>query len=390
MLARLAIVGATPRLAQLARRCAGSSAAGPWAQSMPESQFDLMRRILAAPSPVGLEASMTEGVIRPYLEPLIPSSWAFRRFVGSSSLVLDSQPEAGAMSVGDPRRPLTIMIVGHSDKIRMQVRSIAEDGKVYLDSDSFLPLTLIGNEVTLFSEDPTRPGQYRSLRGGTVEALGAIHFASPALRAGDKGVSKDQIYLELHTHGANRKAQVQALGIRPGDSVILDRPIRRGVWPDTFQGAYLDNGLGCFVTTEAARMAASNASSIERVRCLYTWAAFEEIGRFGSTVLASQLQPDVILAVDVNHDYASAPGVGDKRFAPLELGKGFTLAVGAVVSASLNSLIERVAQRDGIPMQRDVVGRDTGTDAMAACLGGVDAAVTSIGFPIRNMHTVRG
>ena len=28
-----------------------------------------------------------------------------------------------------------------------------------------------------------------------------------------------------------------------------------------------------------------------------------------------------------------------------------------------------------------------GTDGMAAVLGGVDAAATSVGFPIRNMHT---
>jgi endoglucanase len=36
----------------------------------------------------------------------------------------------------------------------------------------------------------------------------------------------------------------------------------------------------------------------------------------------------------------------------------------------------------------DFSGRDTGTDAMAAALAGFDAAATSIGFPIRNMHTI--
>jgi len=35
-----------------------------------------------------------------------------------------------------------------------------------------------------------------------------------------------------------------------------------------------------------------------------------------------------------------------------------------------------------------VRGRDTGTDGMAAVLGNVDAAATSLGFPIRNMHTI--
>jgi hypothetical protein len=34
----------------------------------------------------------------------------------------------------------------------MQVRSVGADGRVWLDSDSFLPLTLVGNDVTLFSE----------------------------------------------------------------------------------------------------------------------------------------------------------------------------------------------------------------------------------------------
>jgi len=38
--------------------------------------------------------------------------------------------------------------------------------------------------------------------------------------------------------------------------------------------------------------------------------------------------------------------------------------------------------------QKDVVGRDTGTDAMAGVLASVDVAATSVGFPIRNMHTV--
>ena len=41
-----------------------------------------------------------------------------------------------------------------------------------------------------------------------------------------------------------------------------------------------------------------------------------------------------------------------------------------------------------IPVQLDVRGRDTGTDAMAGVLASVDCAATSIGFPIRNMHTV--
>ncbi|AMD00271.1 acetoacetyl-CoA reductase [Halomonas chromatireducens] len=42
--------------------------------------------------------------------------------------------------------------------------------------DAFLPNVLVGHEVKLFSEDPQVPGHYRIIQGGTVEALGAIHF----------------------------------------------------------------------------------------------------------------------------------------------------------------------------------------------------------------------
>ena len=66
------------------------------------------------------------------------------------------------------------------------------------DQDSHLPVTLIGNEAQLFSKSPTAPSQYKVINGGTVEAIGAIHFASAGLRNGTAGVKPDQLYLELH------------------------------------------------------------------------------------------------------------------------------------------------------------------------------------------------
>lgn len=346
---------------------------------MPEEQFNFMRDILAAPSPVGLEGAMTYGVIKPELEKFIPKSWAIHQFRGNAGIVVDTDPEG--------TDKLTVMIIGHADKIRMQVRSIGEDGKIWINSDSFLPMTLLGNEVILFSEDPEKPGSYRQIKGGTIEAIGAIHFADAAARSGDKGIKKEQLYLELLIHGEDKKKQILDLGIRPGDTLLLDRPIRRSFAPDTFMGAYLDNGLGCFVTAEVARIIAAEGG-LENVRCLFTFAAYEEIGRFGSRVMAGELKPDVLIGVDVNHDMDAAPGIKDKRPTPLEMGKGFTMSVGSIVSEYLNRLIEETSKQHEIPIQRDMVGRDTGTDGMAAVLASIDAAATSIGFPIRNMHTV--
>lgn len=345
---------------------------------MPEEQFERMREILAAPSPIGLEGAMTHGVLEPMISSWMPDTWRIHRFRGNAGVVVDTAPEA--------REMFTVMLIGHADKIRMQVRSIGKDGKIWVNSDSFLSSTVIGHEVQLFSQDPAAPGEYRVLEGGTIEAVGAIHFASPKLRTGDVGIKPEHLYLELQLHGKDRKQQVDALGIKPGDPILLNRPIRPGFSPDTFYGAYLDNGLGCFVVAEVARLLAEKG--LDNVRFLGAAAAYEEIGRMGSRVLAREFAPDVVIGVDVAHDYEAAPGVSEKRYTPNRMGEGFTLAHGAVVSEYLNSLYEEAAAEHGIPIQHKVTGRDTGTDAMAAVFAAIDAAATSIGFPIRNMHTI--
>lgn len=53
---------------------------------MPDAQFKLMRDILAAPSPVGLEGAMTYGVLKPYFESFAPSDWQLHQFRGNAGL----------------------------------------------------------------------------------------------------------------------------------------------------------------------------------------------------------------------------------------------------------------------------------------------------------------
>jgi len=101
---------------------------------MPESQFEFMRSIISAPSPIGFEGSMTYGVLAPYFKSFMPPSWKIHSFKGHAGIVLDTHPNRPDM--------FKLMVIGHSDKIRMQVRHISDDGKVWIDSDSFLPFTL--------------------------------------------------------------------------------------------------------------------------------------------------------------------------------------------------------------------------------------------------------
>ena len=176
---------------------------------------------------------MTKGVLSERFAKVAKPDWKEISFKGNAGVVWDTGNDKDA--------ELTVMIVGHADKIRMQVRSIDPTGKIFVNSDSFLPQTLIGNRVKMFSEDAENIGSYREYRG-TIEAIGAIHFAPPSFRSGTKGVTPNQLYLELGLHGDKRKEQVEKMGVRPGDTLILDRKIERCYAENTFSGAYLDNG----------------------------------------------------------------------------------------------------------------------------------------------------
>lgn len=353
--------------------------AKPWEQAMSDERFELLRSILDAPSPIGLEAAMTRGILEPYMRSYMQSDWDIHTFKGNAGVVLDTKP-------GDDDA-FSVMVIGHADKIRMQVRSISEDGKIWVNCDSMLPQVLVGHKVKLFSECPETPGHWRVIKGGTIEALGAIHFADAKLRNGDDGIKQKMLYLELQLHGKKKKQQVEALGIRPGDPIIYDRPIERGFSPNTYMGAYLDNGLGCFVTAEIGRLIAENGG-LDNVRYLGAMATHEEIGRFGSRVLVQQFAPDVTIAVDVAHDFTAAPGISDRRYEPLAMSEGYTLTHGSICSAALNTMITDTSTNNGIPVQHELAGRDTGTDAMAAVFSNMDSAAASIGIPIRNMHTI--
>ena len=93
----------------------------PWEQEMSDERFSLMRSILDAPSPIGLEASMTRGVLEPYMRGFMADDWKIHTFKGNAGIVLDTRP--------DDDDAFSVMVIGHADKIRMQVRSIGDDGK---------------------------------------------------------------------------------------------------------------------------------------------------------------------------------------------------------------------------------------------------------------------
>lgn len=348
----------------------------PWTVRMPDDQFLRMSEILAASSPGGFEEAKVQVIIT-QLKPVLPKNWGVTRFAGGAGLVIDTHPDCNDM--------LTIAVAGHLDQIRLLVRSIDDAGRIWLGhAESFLPAVIAGSEAKLFCNDPKNPGKFLEIRG-TIESVGAAHFVDPAVRAGEKGIKPEQLYFEPGLVGKNIAKVLKDLGVQVGDPVVFHRPIQRMLDPNVFQGAYLDNGLGCFVTAELARLIIDQGGV--NIRVLFTFTTHEENDRLGARQIVAKYGNvlDAFIAVDVDHAYAEAPGIADKHHSPLTCGGGFTLGYGSFVNLTLNGEIEAAAKATGIPMQRDSLGRDTGTDAMAAVLG--DVAPATVGFPIRCMHT---
>ena len=76
----------------------------PWVKPMSKKQFDFMREILAAPSPIGLEGAMSYGVIKPTFDRIKPKSWAVQQFKGNAGIVLDTHPGDNAKPSVMPTR----------------------------------------------------------------------------------------------------------------------------------------------------------------------------------------------------------------------------------------------------------------------------------------------
>ncbi len=172
---------------------------------------------------------MTRGILEPHLRSLMMPGWEIHTFKGNAGIVLDTAP--------DNQDAFSVMVIGHADKIRMQVRSIGDDGKIWVNSDSMLPTTLIGHKVLLFSEDPERANQWRVIRGGTIEAIGAIHFADPKLAVRRFGYQSGNDLPRITHPWGRQESPSRSFGNQTGRSHFVRPPDRAWLFSRHFYGS---------------------------------------------------------------------------------------------------------------------------------------------------------
>jgi endoglucanase len=269
---------------------------------------------------------------------------------------------------GRAERPL-MTVVGHIDEIALIVSHVSDKGFLHVvQSGGWDAQVLVGQRVEVLTREGIVPG----LVGRKPPHLTDAEERKKAVRLKD-------LHVDI---GAKDGDDARAM-VRTGDPIVvaaepLDLP------NDRLASRALDDRLGAYVALEVARRvkeAGGGAGPVAGVASVQ-----EEIGAHGAHVVAYGLEPDLAVVVDVTHA-TDAPGVDPGEVGDHGLGSGASITRGAIVSRTVNDLLDEVAAAEGIATTTDAAGASTHTDADVTHLSrsGVPTAVVSI--PLRYMHS---
>jgi endoglucanase len=320
---------------------------------MPAS--DLLLELLAAPGPPGHER-----------EPARVWREAAEAFADDVST--DRLGTTVARVNGRGERPL-MAVVGHLDEIALLVTHVTDKGFLHVvQSGGWDPQVLVGQRVEVHTRNGIVPG---------VVGRKPPHLTDAEERK--KAVRLKDLHVDV---GAADGDEARSL-VSNGDQIVIaaepvDLPNGRLV------SRALDNRLGSYVALEVARRvkdAGGGAGPVAGVGAVQ-----EEIGTHGARVMAYGLEPDLAVAVDVTHA-TDAPGVEAAELGEHGLGSGPVITRGAIVSRTVNDLLDETAAAEGIECTTEASGAATGTDADAIHLSRHGVATAVVSIPLRYMHS---
>jgi len=321
--------------------------------------FEVLRDMMAAPAVTGFEDQRRKRIID-----------QFSKYCDDISVDVIGNV-IGTMGSGER----SVMLAGHYDQLGFMVRHVDEKGYAHFAPvGGWDPRVAYGTRVKIWVGDD--PGSYVTGIIGTK----AAHLTEPKER--EKAVPFKDMRIDF---GAGDRKEAEEMGVRVGCPVTPDSTLTRlGTGDgDLVLGPAFDD-----VCAVAAFMKTLDEIHEEPPRglTLHVVATVqEEIGLRGATVSGFNLHPWCAIAVDVTH--AVAPGVDASRAGDIHLGKGPVVAVGANFTRALWEIMEREAEANGIPHQRQGVPARSGTDAWALQVerGGTICGLVSI--PNRYMHS---
>ena len=316
---------------------------------MDERQRSFLEELLETPTPSGYET---------------PGQRAWVAYVSEFADTVHTDEYGNAVAVlegGDPE----VAVGGHADEIGLIVRDIDESG--------YLRVSRIGGADKTVSK-----GQHVRVHTADGPVAGVIGQTAIHIREDDEPTEIGNQFIDIGADDQETAAEL----VDRGDPVTFVQTISE------FEGGKiaargLDNRVGTWVAAETLRRAATTdpTATVYAVSTVQ-----EEVGGRGAAMVGFDLDPDAMVAVDVNNatDTPDSPG---EHTSGVELGGGPIVSRGGTNHPRLGDAVRTVAAAEDIDVQLQATGGRTGTDADSVFTqrGGIPSL--SVGIPNRYMHT---
>ncbi len=253
----------------------------------------------------------------------------------------------------------TLLLDAHIDEVGFIVTGILGDG--------FLRVTNIGgNDARILPATPVTVH-------GKKDITAVFGSTPPHLSGGDKKVQKLEDVL-LDTGNEN----VEML-VSEGDLVTYKTAFC-SLSGNKVTGKALDDRAGVFCLLELAKRVYDKDTCYNIVISI---AEGEELGTRGAKTAAFEIDCDEAIALDVS--FGDGNSVEAEKCG--KLGQGAMLGISPILNKGVTDTLKNIASENNIPIQYEVMGGKTGTDAdvISISKSGVPTGLLSI--PLRNMHT---
>ncbi len=308
-----------------------------------------------------------EGEVRALLRRELEGCGSFRT-ERSGNLICERCAAPGA-----PR----VAMLAHMDEIGFMVQGVTDDG--------FLLLVPIGGWWNHTLPSQRVLVQARGLDGCSRNIPGQIGTKPPHLLPASQRkqvLPDDALFVDI---GASCRAEVEALGIRPGCAVVPDVQLQPLAIPHRWMGKAFDNRAGVYCMAETMKKLRD-----EELPCSLTaiGTVQEEVGTRGARAL--ECPPD--LAIILEGPPADDTFGQSATCRQGVLGKGVQVRLydpTNITPPALADWVLSLAAQEGIATQ-PAVRRTGGTDAAASYPNWGGRAAIVLGVPTRYIHSHNG
>ena len=318
---------------------------------------DLLRQLADAAGPPGFEEPVRKlmvDAIKPYASGI--------RYDGLGSLIATQGSEG-------PR----IMVDAHMDELGGVIRRVTPHGLLTMQMlGGWLDQALVDQRwIVIGAKGPVR----------AVTGIRDVHYVPAEERT--RVYPRDSLFLDV---GATSEADVQKMGIGPGDPVVPDAPFAILNGTGNYLGKAWDDRVGCAVIVEVMRRMASLPHANQIVYALTTQ---EEIGLRGAHTASDAIKPEIGIALEagVTGDVGAHPEESQER-----LGGGpgiFLYNNSELPNRKFVQYVKDAAAARKLPLQFDLVtGYGDDSAEIQKSNGGVPTVCLLV--PVRYTHAHNG